>query len=199
MKKIILILSFVTVLTACKESKKEDKQNVKTETYQLNSETAIINWTGYKYTNKTGVKGQMQTVNISNNKVGKDISEALTGVEFSVPVSSVFSNNESRDYKLKTLFFAIMDHTDLISGTFSNASNSQGTISLTLNNETHDLPYTLDVKGKTAYLKASVDLNIWHAQPALASLHTACELLHTGTDGISKTWNTVDLDIVLNF
>lgn len=199
MKKVALILLAVATLAACKPSKKENEKQSQTPTYQLDSETVIVNWTGYKFTNKTGVKGQMQTVNVSNTQSGESIQEALNGVEFSIPVSSVFSNDVSRDTKLKTLFFGVMDNTEMLSGTVIKANNNQGVISLTMNNETHDLPYTLNIEGKTAYLKATVDLNTWHAQEALASLHTACEMLHTGADGVSKTWDTVDLDIVLNF
>lgn len=197
MKKVALILLAVATLAACKPSKKENK--TETPSYQLNAETVVVNWTGYKFTNKVGVKGQMQTVNINNNQQGTSIDEALNGVEFSIPVSSVFSDNEIRDTKLKTLFFGVMDNTEMLSGTVTKTNNNSGIISLTMNNETHDLPYTLQVQDRTAYLKATINLNTWHAEKALASLHKACELLHTGEDQISKTWDTVDLDVVLNF
>ncbi|ANW95251.1 hypothetical protein AXE80_02655 [Wenyingzhuangia fucanilytica] len=197
MKKVALILLAVATLAACKPSKKENK--TETPSYQLNAETVVVNWTGYKFTNKVGVKGQMQTVNINNNQQGATIDEALNGVEFSIPVSSVFSDNEIRDTKLKTLFFGVMDNTEMLSGTVTKTNNNSGIISLTMNNETHDLPYTLQVQDRTAYLKATINLNTWHAEKALASLHKACELLHTGEDQISKTWDTVDLDVVLNF
>ncbi|MDO3694393.1 YceI family protein [Wenyingzhuangia sp. chi5] len=199
MKKVTLILLAVATLAACKPSKKENEKKSEVTTYQLDAETAVVNWTGYKFTNKTGVKGQMQTVNIENNKSAATIDEALNGVEFSIPVSSIFSDNDIRDTKLKTLFFGVMDNTEMLSGTVTKSGNNEGVISLTMNNETHDLPFTLNIQGKTAYLKATIDLNTWHAEKALASLHKACEALHTGEDGISKTWDTVDLDAVLNF
>ena len=199
MKKVALILLAVATLAACKPSKKENEKKAEVPTYQLDAETAIVNWIGYKFTSKKGVNGQMQTVNISNNQAAESIEEALDGVEFSIPVSSIFSNDDSRDTKLKTLFFGVMDNTEVLSGTVTETSKDGGVISLTMNNETHDLPFTLDTQGKTAYLKATLDLNRWHAQKALESLHKACELLHTGEDGISKTWDTVDLDAVLNF
>lgn len=199
MKKVALILLAVATLAACKPSKKEEAKKTETTSYQLDAETVVVNWIGYKFTNKTGVSGQMQTVNVSNNKSGATIEEALNGVEFSIPVSSIFSNDNTRDTKLKTLFFGVMDNTEMLSGTVIKASNNAGVISLTMNNETHDLPFTLNIQDNSAYLKATLDLKTWHAEKALASLHKACELLHTGTDGVSKTWETVDLDVVLNF
>ncbi|MGY5355969.1 YceI family protein [Wenyingzhuangia sp. IMCC45467] len=199
MKKVALILLAVITLTACKTSKKEKDKNTETTAFQLDTETVVVNWTGYKFTSKKGVNGQMQTVNINNNQSGENIDEALNGIEFSIPVSSIFSNDDIRDNKLKTLFFGVMDNTEMLSGTVTKTNNNTGIISLTMNNETHDLPFTLNVQNRTAYLKATLDLKTWHAEKALASLHAACELLHTGEDGISKTWDTVDLDVVLNF
>lgn len=199
MKKIALILLAVATLTACKDKKQEAPKTAAPNTVQLDAETTIVNWIGYKFTNKTGVKGQFQKVNISNNQPAATTSEALTGVEFSIPVSSIFSNNGVRDAKLKSLFFGFMDHTEILSGKITSASATGGVVALTMNNETHDLPFTLQTQGKTSYLKATIDINTWHAEKALASIHKACELLHTGEDGVSKTWNLVDVDVILNF
>ncbi|MGY6650425.1 YceI family protein [Wenyingzhuangia sp. IMCC45574] len=199
MKKIALILLAVVTLTACKDQKKEATTTTDPNTVQLDAETVIVNWVGYKFTNKTGVKGQFQKVNVTGNKPAATLTEALNGVEFSIPVSSIFSNNGVRDAKLKSLFFGLMDNTALLSGKVTSASATGGIVSLTMNNETHDLPFTLETQGKTSYLKATLDINAWHAETALASLHKACELLHTGEDGVSKTWNLVDIDAVLNF
>ncbi|MDO6737827.1 YceI family protein [Wenyingzhuangia sp. 2_MG-2023] len=198
MKKLAVILLAVISLTACKQKETETAKS-SVPTYQLDAETVVVNWVGYKFTNKTGVKGQFQTVEVSSNSEATNMNEALKGVVFSIPVSSIFSNNGVRDAKLKSLFFGIMENTELLSGKVTQINENAGVISLTMNNETHDLPFTLDVQGKSAYLKATIDINKWHAEDALASLHKACELLHTGEDGISKTWNTVDIDAVLNF
>ena len=44
-----------------------------------------------------------------------------------------------------------------------------------------------------------MDVNNWNAGKALASLNEVCKLLHTGADGISKTWSEVTLDITSSF
>lgn len=200
MKKVLLILLAVASLTACKQKDKKVVKTTATPAFYLDAETAIVNWVGYKFTDKKGVKGIFKQVSVSNTKGAASIQEALNGVKVSIPVSSVFSSNEIRDNKLRTLFFGVMEHTELLSGTVTSVKNNTGIISLTMNNETHDLPFTLQIEeNKTVYLKATIDLNTWHAEKALASLHTACELLHTGKDGISKTWNTVDVNAILKF
>lgn len=199
MKKLALILLAAISLVACKQKKQSETKTENTSIYQLESETVLVNWVGYKFTEKKGVKGLFKKAIISNNIKAKSKEDALINTEISIPVSSIFSNNEIRDNKLKTLFFGVMDHTELLSGKITSVYGNEGILSLKMNNETHNLPFTLNHQGNTAYLKATIDLNIWHAQKALASLHTACELLHTGTDGVSKTWNTVDVEAVLNF
>lgn len=199
MKKIVILLLALVTFTACKDKKQETPKETTINTLQLDAETAIVNWIGYKFTNKTGVKGQFNTVKISSNQPAATIHEALNGVEVSIPVSSIFSNNGVRDAKLKSLFFGLMEHTELLKGKVTSADQNGGIIALTMNNETHDLPFTLTTQGKTAYLKATIDVNVWHAEKSWASLHKACELLHTGEDGIPKTWQVVDVDATLNF
>ncbi|MGY5351196.1 YceI family protein [Wenyingzhuangia sp. IMCC45533] len=201
MKKLAIMLLAVISLTACKESKKETKvsSNPAETTYQLDAETVVVNWTGYKFTDKKGVKGQFQKVNIENNEKAATKAAALTGVKVSIPVSSIFSNNGVRDAKLKSLFFGFMDNTELLSATVKSIEGNSGIIAFDMNNETHDLPFTLEEQGNSSYLKATIDINKWNAQKALASIHKACEALHTGEDGVSKTWNVVDVDVVLNY
>ena len=124
MKNFLLLLSAVAFLSvSCK--KKEEAKTVETatekvaeETYQVSSKDSEVYWTGYKFTEKKGVKGKFKTINVTNAPVAKTQLEALNGVEFSIPVSSVFSENEIRDGKLKTLFFDIMDQTEFLTGTF---------------------------------------------------------------------------------
>jgi len=199
MKKIVLFAIIIVAFTACKsKSKKTETSEVKSF-YQLNPETTLVNWVGYKFTEKKGVKGKFKTIQITQNAKANTIEQALKNVEVSIPVASVFSGNESRDYKLKNLFFGLMENTELIKATVTSVENNQGIMSLTLNNETHDLAFKITKQGNTAYLAATLDINTWHAQTAFKSLHKACELLHTGADGVSKTWETFDIDIIANF
>ncbi len=199
MKKLAILLFAVVTFTACKQEKKTETKVAATETFQLDTETVIVNWVGYKFTEKKGVKGQFKTVTVTNNNKAETLEKALLGSAVSIPVSSIFSNNEIRDNKLKSIFFGAMEHTELLAGKITSVAGNAGVMSLTMNNETHDLPFTLTKQGNTAYLKATIDLHIWHAAKALEAIHKACEVLHTGADGVSKTWNVVDIDVVLNF
>jgi hypothetical protein len=48
-------------------------------------------------------------------------------------------------------------------------------------------------------MNATMDVSNWNALEALASLNKVCEALHTGSDGVSKTWSEVTLNITSEF
>lgn len=198
MKKIALLLVSASLLFAC-QSKKEKKTAPVANTYELNANASIVNWTGFKFTDKKGVKGQLKTLNITHKQAGTTIKEALENAAFSIPISSIFSNNNTRDVKLRMLFFGMMKNTELLSGKVTAVNDKQIVVALKMNDEIHDLTFDYTIQNSNAYLTSTLDLATWNAMDALASIHKACELLHTGADGVSKTWQVVDLDITLGF
>lgn len=194
----ILIATLAISFTSCKkETKNEKKENV-SSTYQIDTNRSSINWTAYKTTDKVAVGGKFTLFNITNNQSGHTLFDALNKAEFSIPVSSVFSNNSSRDYKIKNLFFGVMKNTELISGKIYLNDEKSGIVSLTMNDTTKDLPFTYTLLNQQIKMSTVMKISDW-ALPALESIHKACELLHTGPDGISKTWDEAAIDIDLYF
>ena len=61
----------------------------------------------------------------------------------------------------------------------------------------HDITHIdstlLSLAKDTIMINATMDLNVWETQNALASIHEACLELHTGADGVSKTWDEVGI------
>ena len=193
MKKIALlslaiILSF-TVISCKKEIKKEQAK------FSVVAETITVNWTGYKTTSKIPVKGQFKTVEISNSKEAGNATEALNGIQFNLPVSSLFSGDDERDGKLKQLFFGVMDATTSLTGTLNLGANSKGTINLKMNGISKEIPITYVVSDQIVQLEGSLDIiNDFGAQVAMESLSKACFELHKGPDLVSKTWSEVAID-----
>ncbi len=200
MKKITLCLLISSLfIISCKKSEKQEETTieiVKNKTFSVDANSTEINWTAYKTTAKTAVKGVFTNLNIekpiqSDNKQG-----TFANLEFSIPVSSFYSKNEIRDNKIKKLFFGFMEDTELISGHFSNITGNEeeGAMSLNLkmNGQTVAVPmkYTID-NNKINIDGTITDLLDWKMNAAFNSIHKACELLHTGEDGISKTWQEV--------
>ena len=105
MKKVILssfVLFIAISFTACKSEKKQEVKKVVVEKkapFSLKEAANNIEFTAYKTTAKVGVKGNFKKVNILAGGEGNSIKEAIHNTSFSVPVSSLFTKDTSRDYK----------------------------------------------------------------------------------------------------
>ena len=189
---ITFVLLCCIVLVSCKkEVKKESPQ------FSIESKTITVKWVGYKTTDKVAVKGQFKEINIMNIKSGVTAIEALNGAEFSIPISSLFTDEPVRDSKLKQLFFGVMDNTLSLSGTLNLGNDGTGIIDLLMNGVQQKLPVTYIVSGQLVELEGTMNLDDWKGQTALASIHEACFDLHKGPDGVSKTWNEVAVSAVV--
>ncbi len=202
MKKIILLAAIALATISCKKEIKKETTDVTKEaievpakeTYLVTSEGTDIYWTAYKTTAKTPVKGQFTKINLKNAKATENPIDAFNGLEFSIPVSSIFSKNEDRDSKLQKFFFGVMDNTELLSGTFKINADKKCVINFTMNNTTFDLPLTYKIEGRTVIFNGLMQLKDWNALDAVASINKACFDLHKGEDGVSKTWEEVAID-----
>lgn len=197
MKKIslfILGLTFIT-LTSCK---KEEKTEIPAETptevssLQIVNDSTKVTWVGFKTTDKVAVGGQFKTIELKDVKSGSTPEEVLNGSSFSIPISSLFTDNEDRDSKLKTIFFGAMKNTELLSGIL-NFKDGACTMSLSMNDVVKDVPLDYSFENNLLTMKSTININDFGAQGALAAIHKACFELHKGADGVSKTWETVEI------
>lgn len=109
-KIIHLLLIIIVVVTSCKEVKKSPVKTPE-KGYSIDTKTTTINWIAYKTTSKIPVKGQFTKVNIDQTKKSTTALEALNGLKFDIPVSSLFTKDTIRDGKLKKFFFGTMRNT----------------------------------------------------------------------------------------
>ncbi len=207
-KAIITLIVCSLFMTSCKkEQNKESKNTKKEETketiqknqFSIDANATEINWTAYKTTAKTPVKGVFTSLKIDNPINSDEKKNTFENLEFSIPISSFYSKNEIRDNKIKKLFFGFMENTELISGNFSNivGDNKKGTmfLNLKMNNETVVVPMQYTITDNIVSLNGTIkDLLDWKMEKAFNSIHKACEILHTGEDGISKTWQEVAIN-----
>ncbi len=202
MKKLFVALSASLLLmgVSCK-NKVETKAVVEqsaaaSNTYQVTAQNSKVEWTGYKFTEKKGVSGIFKTINVLNAPKSETVIGAFNGVDFTIPASSIYSKNEARDSKLKTLFFGMMDNTELLSGSFT-TEGEQVFLNLKMNNTQKRIPLEHTVVGRNVRLQGSLNILEFGASKAFNSIHKACELLHTGKDNVSKTWEDVAIDALV--
>jgi hypothetical protein len=201
MKKIAFtfVSALLIVFASCKESKKdEESKSVEatseaTEMYSLVQDSTKVSFTAYKTTDKVPVGGMFKKINFTKTNSSETAMEALNGTEFSIPVSSLFTNDPTgtRDPKLLEFFFGVLKDTELISGIFK-VDGDKSSIDVTLNGEIQNIPLAYEMNGEDKIIFNGVmELENWNAMDAVASINKACEILHTGKDGVSKTWSEV--------
>jgi hypothetical protein len=204
--KFLPFLLFAAIgITACNsestpaQSQEEKPTPEKQIGFSLEEAKHEINFTAYKTTDKTPVGGQFNTVDIIAGGKGSSIKEAIHQAEFSIPVSSIFTNDKSRDEKIHKFFFMVMDNTAQISGKLFLENESVGYADIKMNNVTARVPFNYVIDANSFSMEGTMDLSNWNTLNALNSLNDACKDLHKGADGISKTWGEVSLNIKSTF
>src|SRR6056297_4252523 len=122
MKKIqIAALGLLLVAAfSCKQTKKEEKTEEAVATYSIVEDSTDVRFTAYKTTDKVPVGGTFQEIELTYT-AGETPMETLNGLEFTIPVSSLFTNDPTkvRDPKIIEFFFEKMAETQSITGTFT--------------------------------------------------------------------------------
>ncbi len=202
MKKFLLLFTtFSFIATACKsdkkgEIKKEIIEETKTVQYEVSTSRTTIEWTAFKTTAKVPVKGKFTTLKLLNSEPASTPLGAYKNLEFSIPVSSIFTNNEERDGKLKQFFFGAMANTEFLSGKFTFDSENKCSMNIKMNDVTHSIPVEYTIEGNKVTFKGKLNLTDWNGSDAIASINKACLDLHKGEDGVSKTWDEVLIESV---
>lgn len=196
MKKLLLICLMATATIGFVSCKNEKKNATKKTQLSIESKTTTINWTAYKTTEKIPVKGKFSELEIIKSSVGATAKEALNGVEFKIPTNSIFTNDTIRDGKLRDFFFNQMMDAGSIKGKINIQDEKTGIVELGMNGISEKLPITYNVDGQKVNIEATMNLESWKTQAAIIALNKACEDLHKGPDGISKTWNEVKIEVV---
>lgn len=207
MKKIAFLCLAVALSTtySCKKSTKDSVDNETenqieasaTTQFHLVKDATKVSFTAYKTTEKTPVGGKFTQIDITNTQAGDTALEALNGTTFKIPVSSLFTNDATgtRDPKILGFFFGVMKNTEFISGVFNVGEDEACSIDVTLNGETSNIALTHEMTSENHYtFKGVMNLENWNALDAVASINKACEALHTGADGVSKTWSEVAVE-----
>lgn len=193
MKKSIVILIIVAFgVVSCKQKAKKVENN-----YVIDAKTSTLKWTAYKTTDKVPVIGKFNEIIIENAQKGASVKEVVNGAKFKIPASSIFTDNEERDNKLKQFLFGVMNATVHITGTVELVEKNQGFVQITMNGITEKMPITYKITDQLVNISGVMNLDDWKAQSALESLNKACLDLHKGGDGISKTWNDVKLEAAI--
>ena len=208
MKKLIVISTFL-LLFNCKESNVNEspstKPSIKAETveeaYKYTLGDIIIKWTAFKHSAKAQVGGAFKSSEVEGFTESQDLSTAVSGVTFKIPVNSTSTNDTVRDYKIVNSFFKTMVNTEFITGKIISLNNNgSGLLAINMNNSEVEkkFKWEMDQVTKEIYIKTSIDVLNWGAQSSLDALNEVCLEQHTGPDGKNILWPNVDITVIVD-
>lgn len=167
-----------------------------------NVDATSIGFTAFKTTEKFPVKGWFKSFSISKINQAERVEEVFANASISIDVASLETNDEGRNQRLISEFFGKTTSNESIEGKVVafDAQNSTAALSLNFNGVEKELTFNYSLSGDTLNMNSSLNLADVNGLEALASLNKACEVLHKGADGVSKTWEDVEINIstVLN-
>lgn len=209
MKKIILSIvvgGSVSFLSSCGSEEVKEVVNAEEEitvddcTYSVDQESVKVEWTAFKFTEKTAVGGFFEMKELGHVAEAKTPVEAFKEATLSINTRTVNSNNEDRDKKIKGVFFGSMEKTDFLTGkikSLEGAENGNGKaiIAITMNGVEKDQEFTWIADEENVEFNTELSVENWNAKPSLDSLNTVCDDLHKGEDGISKLWPNIEVKV----
>ncbi|WP_020528063.1 YceI family protein [Flexithrix dorotheae] len=204
----LFIFSFILFLISCdkKASDNEGGDESQSETtspvsctYSYLKDSTTVEWTAFKLTEKVGVGGKFDEFKVLSAKESGSPKELLNGLEFSIETGSVNTENPIRDQKIVESFFGTLTNTGMITGKVAalegDDNSGKATVNLTLNEIEKVVELAYAVKGEQVYLEGEINVGDWDGMAAIDALNKVCLAGHTGTDGVSKLWPDVELNI----
>ena len=166
--------------------------------FGLDKDSVKLKWTGFKTTKKVAVSGTFKK-NDWSFEPAKNLSLLMKNIKFKIKTSSVDSGNFIRDRRIFKSFFKLMNEGKYIQGhgISVDEKNKTAVIEVEMNKERTPVIFSFEVaKDNTFKMKGSIDvLKHYKMKTSYESIAKLCEKLHTGPDGVSKTWADVGLNI----
>lgn len=194
MKKFVvaaILLVGITSLQSCGGGEAETQEEKCT--YSYNHENSVLEWTAFKYSNKTGVKGGFNTVNISGVSEADSPKELIESMGFNIPTTTVETNDPGRNAKIAEFFFGTIKTDNLSGRVLKLQDGGKAEVQISMNGITKTVPGTYTLDDVHFSFKATINVMDWDAISGIDALNAQCIENHTGEDGVLKLWSEVDL------
>lgn len=195
---------FVSVTAFCVLGLNSVMANEEKCMYSFDPKNLQVEWQAYKTSDKLPVNGKFQNIKMKMpRRRASSLKALLGGAKAEVELASVESGNAERDQTLKMAFFK-----KFLKGIAARAKGTvistrvPGKITLLLEMNGKKRPVVLDEEGSSPsewVARGKIDILDWGLTGAWESLHQACETLHRGQDGVSKTWSEVQITLRMPF
>ncbi|ANV98091.1 hypothetical protein BBW65_04425 [Helicobacter enhydrae] len=161
----------------------------------LDMSGAKIEWKGFKFANKTAVKGSFSNVSFVFPKNGATLKDALVGATAKINLKNVVTGNPASEKNLTEAFFLKFEGANITAKIEDvMEGEKQGTLLLKvrMNKATQFVPmqYVLTDDGFVA--NGVIELKNFKLQKAFESLQEACGAMHK-----NFTWSQVEISLVI--
>ena len=169
----------------------------------MTAENTEVNWIGYKTNDKTPGSGSFSEFSSDReNQSFNSIDDLVDGLNFSISSLSSSSADDIRDLNLKNYFFKYLTDNFKINGTLGRPINDSIDVYFDVLEKNNPIRFaystyltTSKYSNKIIQVKGKLNLVNQFNGEAFNSIHKQCFDLHKGSDGISKTWEEVDVYI----
>jgi len=189
---------FLILISFCLLSLTVNAKAVKNCTYNLDKKSVELQWTGFKTTDKVGVSGTFKDISWSAVPA-KSVSDLMKSVKFKIKTKSISSGSSIRDKRVYKHFFKLMKNGESISGygISVDIKKKSAVIEVDMNQERTPAIFSYEQsKDMSFIMKGKIDvLKNYKMEKSFNSIAKLCAKLHTGSDGVAKTWSDVDLEI----
>jgi hypothetical protein len=163
--------------------------------------TPVLKWTGFKFTEKSAVSGtftEMTLVKTNNKRRYVGLSGMLMSHHLSINTLSVDAGLPARNTNLVAGLFKTFSDTTM-RARISKVDKKTAQMVLAWGGKDYTLPLDLKDDGKSVTLTGKMDFLKMGLKEAYNSIHAQCKDVHTGSDGVAKTWSEVELSFVQNY
>lgn len=192
-----LLLLFSSCSGGEETQEPSSEQTVENCIYTYNPALTKLDWTAFKFLRKAGVPGTFTTINVEGSKSGGNPKSIIESLSFSIPVSSVETNNLDRNKKIDSLFFGKLNNTALLSGKVVDlGDNGKAILLVTMNDISNEVEGDYTLNDNIFTFNTEINVERWNAQSGIKSLNEACKDLHTDAengDTESKLWSEVTI------
>ena len=199
MKNRIVLLAALTVtlmMTSCTSEPKEIEvvQPEPICKYSYNAESTEFEWTAFKTTEKVGVAGTFNEIEVTSIEVEND-KDVIESIQFSLNTASVETLNEDRNLKVAKHFFETIN-TETIDGSIKSlGEDGKAIVEISMNGLSIEVEGNYELNVGIFTFETTIDLALWNAISGVDALNEICKDLHTGKDGVSKLWSEVELSL----
>lgn len=194
-----LIMSSCAGKTGSKDTTATEVEKEEVCFYTYEAGNTEMSFTAFKFLSKVGVDGTFTEINVEGGEKNKDAKALIEGLSFNIPITSLSTNAEKRDEKIRTFFFGEIN-TEVISGKVKSLDDATGkaTLAVTMNEMTKDVVGDYTLNDNAFSFDAVIDVLNWDSQAGIDALNKECKEVHTdfaNGDTESKLWTDVVISI----